>query len=109
MLSPGPAKKITIYVNEDTQYHHRPLYDAILSFLLKHGVSGATASRAFAGFGSHHALHDTTIEHRAEHLPIRLEFIDTPAKIDEILPALADMVADGVIEIQDTTVIRKSS
>ena len=75
MLTKGPAKKVTIFINEDTQRHMTALHDSIMSFLLHKGVSGATATRAFSGFGSHQALHTTKIEVLAEHLPVRIEFV----------------------------------
>lgn len=106
MLQKGAAKKVTIYVNEDTQYHLGPLHEAILTFLRHKGVAGATASRAMAGFGGHQVLHTTKIELLTEHLPIRIEFIDTAEKVDEILATLYDMVTDGVIEVQDTLVVK---
>src|SRR5258706_13442155 len=73
---------------------------------MSRGVSGATATRALAGFGSHQVLHTPRIEALAEHLPIRIEFIETAEKVDALLPNLYDMVADGLIEIQDTTVVK---
>ena len=106
MLSKGTAKKVTIYVNEDTQEHFNSLYERILVFLMHKGVSGATATRALAGFGAHRVLHTPKIEVLAEHLPIRVEFIDTAEKVDELLPTLYDMVTDGLIEVQDTTVVK---
>ena len=48
-----------------------------LTFLLHKGVSGATATRAMAGFGAHHVMHTTKIEVLTEHLPIRIEFIES--------------------------------
>jgi PII-like signaling protein len=106
MLSKGIAKKVTIYVNEDTQEHFSSLYERILVFLMHKGVSGATATRAMAGFGAHRVLHTPKIEVLAEHLPIRVEFIDTAERVDELLPTLYDMVTDGLIEVQDTTVVK---
>jgi PII-like signaling protein len=106
MLLKGAAKKVTIYLNEDTQYHLGSLYESILTFLLHKGVSGATATRALAGFGAHQVLHTPKIEALAEHLPIRVEFIDTAEKVEEILPTLYEMVTDGLIEVQDTTVVK---
>jgi len=106
MLSKGTAKKVTIYVNEDTQEHFSSLYERILVFLMHKGVSGATATRALAGFGAHRLLHTPKIEVLAEHLPIRVEFIETAEKVDELLPTLYDMVTDGLIEVQDTTVVK---
>jgi len=106
MLSKGAAKKVTIFLNEDTQYHLGPLYEAILTFLMHRGVSGATVTRAVAGFGAHKTLHTPKIEVLAEHFPIRLEFIESDEKVNELLPTLYDMVTDGLIEVQDTTVVK---
>lgn len=106
MLQKGTAKKVTIYVNEDTQHHLGPLYEAILTFLLHKGVAGATATRAMAGFGAHHVMHTGKIEVLAEHLPVRIEFLETAAKVDELLPTLYEMVIDGVIEVQTTEVVK---
>ena len=106
MLQKGTAKKVTIYVNEDTQHHLGPLYESILTFLLHKGVSGATATRAMAGFGAHHVMHTAKIEVLAEHLPVRIEFIETAVKVDELLPTLYDMVTDGVIEVQTTEIVK---
>ena len=44
----------------------------------------ATATRAFSGFGSHHMLHTPKIELLAQHLPIRIEFVETAEKVDEL-------------------------
>ena len=106
MLTRGPAKKVTIFINEDTQHHLTPLHDSIMTFLLHKGIGGATATRAFAGFGSHQVLHTPQVEALAEHLPIRIEFVDTAEKVEEVLPTLYDMVSDGLIEVQDTTVVK---
>ena len=106
MLSKGAAKKVTIYVNEDTQEHFSSLYERVLAFLMHKGVSGATATRALAGFGAHRTLHTPKIEALADHLPIRVEFIEAAAKVDELLPTLYEMVTDGLIEVQDTQVVK---
>jgi len=106
MLSKGIAKKVTIYLNEDTQHDLTPLYESLLAFLVHKGVSGATVTRALSGFGAHRIIHTPKIEVLAEHLPVRLEFIETAEKVEELLPTLYDMVTDGLIEIQDTTVVK---
>jgi PII-like signaling protein len=106
MLSRGPAKKVTIYVNEDTRHHMDALWSAVLHFLRSRHVAGATVLRPIAGFGSHQVLHSLDREERMEHMPIRIEFIDSAERVDELLPVLYDMVEDGVIDVQDTNVIK---
>ncbi len=106
MLTKGPAKKVTIFINEDAPHRMTSLHDAIMTFLMHKGVAGATATRAFSGFGSHHTLHTPRMEATAEHLPIRIEFIETAERVDELLPTLYEMVTDGLIEVQDTNVVK---
>jgi uncharacterized protein len=109
VLTLGPAKKVTIYVNEDTHYHHRPLHQELIAFLLRSGVCGATAMRAMAGFGVRHVLHTPRIEALAEHLPVVIEFVESEAKVRELLPALNEMVTHGLIEVQDTAVVKAAA
>lgn len=105
MLTPGPAKKVTVYVGEDVHHRGEPLYLSVLNFLFYHGVSGATVTKGVAGFGSHHQMHSTRILEIAENLPIKIEFVEQAPKLDAILPKLVDMVRPGLVEMQDTTVV----
>lgn len=106
MLTPGPGKKVAVYVSEDQQYHGNAAYAAILDFLFFHGVSGATVIRGIAGFGADHHLHTTRLVDLAVHLPVKLEFIETAGKVEELLPKLHEMVGTGLIEMQDTTIVK---
>jgi len=106
MLKAGPAKKVIIYVGEDHQYHGHSLYTAILDYLFYHRVAGANVVRGMAGFGADHHLHSTRILRLTENLPVKVEFIETPEKVEELLPKLHEMVGTGLIEIQDTMVVK---
>lgn len=106
MLKAGVAKKVIIYVGEDHQYHGHSLYSAILDYLFYHRVSGANVVRGMAGFGADHHLHSTRILRLTENLPVKIEFIESPEKVEQLLPKLHEMAGTGLIEIQDTTVVK---
>jgi PII-like signaling protein len=108
MLNAGPAKKVTIYVGQDHQYHGESVYSAILEFLFYHKVSGASVTKGVAGFGADHHIHTDRILVLTENLPMKVEFIETPEKVEELLPKLHEMVGTGLIEIQDTTIVKPS-
>jgi PII-like signaling protein len=108
MLKAGPAKKVSIYVGEDHKYHGQSVYSAILDFLFYRGVSGANVMRGMAGFGADHHLHTTRIEVLTQNLPVKIEFIDSSEKVEELLPKLHEMVGTGLIEVQDTNVFKPS-
>jgi PII-like signaling protein len=105
VLSKGPAKKVTIYVNEDSRHHGGVLWSAVFDYLQHKRVAGATVLRPMMGFGAHHVRHSPQLE-AAMHMPIRIEFVDAEARVNELLPTLYDMVGDGLIEVQDTAVIK---
>ena len=107
-MKAGPAKKVSIYVGQDHQYHGESVYAAILEFLFYHKVSGASVTRGIAGFGADHHMHTDRILVLAENLPMKVEFIETSEKVEELLPKLHEMVGTGLIEIQDTTIVKPS-
>jgi PII-like signaling protein len=43
-----------------------------------------------------------------ENLPMKVEFIETPEKVEELLSKLHEIVGSGLIEIQDTTIVKAS-
>jgi PII-like signaling protein len=106
VLTPGPGKKVGIYVAEDQQYHGSAAYAAVLDFLFFHGVSGATVTRGIAGFGADHHMQTTSLVDLAVHLPVKIEFIETARKVEELLPKLQAMVGTGLIEMHDTTIVK---
>lgn len=106
MLTPGPGKKVGIYVAEDQQYHGTVAYAAILDFLFFRGVSGATVTRSIAGFGADHRMQTTSLVDLAVHLPVKIEFIETAQKVEELLPKLQALAGAGLIEMQDTTIVK---
>lgn len=106
MLKAGAARKVGIYVGEGQQYHGHSAYAAILDFLFYRGVSGATILRGIAGFGADHHIHTTRLVELAENLPVKIEFIETTERVEELLPKLQELAGTGLIEIQDTTVVK---
>lgn len=106
MLPKGDAQKVTIYLNQDTRTHLESLWSAILGFLRHKHVAGATMFRAEAGFGPHEKFHDSRSEYAFDHTAIRIEFVETKERVEELLPALCDMVTDGLITVQDLRVVK---
>lgn len=106
MLNAEPAKRVIIYVGQDQKYHGDSVYAAILEFLFRSKVSGAMATRGIAGFGADHHMHTDRILALTENLPMKVEFIETPEKVAELLPKLKEMVGTGLIAISEVEVIK---
>jgi len=106
MLTAGKAVKVSIYLSEGSTHHGVATSSSILDFLYFRGVSGATMMKGVAGFGADHHLHTSSIVAISDHLPIKIEFIETREKVDELLGKLEEMAGSGMIEIQETTIAK---
>ena len=106
MLSPGKALKVSIYLSEGSTHHGVSTYSSILDFLFFRGCSGATVLKGVAGFGADHHIHSANLVEISEHLPLKIEFIETREKVGELLGKLEEMVGSGMIEVQETTIAK---
>jgi len=106
MLSVGKAVKVSIYLSEGATHNGVPTYSSIVDFLFYRGVSGATVVRGIAGFGADHHMHSASFVEISDHLPLKIEFIESREKVDELLGKLEELAGTGMIEIQETTVAK---
>jgi PII-like signaling protein len=106
MLNAGKAIKVSIYLSEGSTHHGMSTYLSILDFLFFRGVSGATVLKGVAGFGADHHLHTSSLVDISDHLPLKIEFIETREKVDELLGKLGEMAGSGMIEVQETTIAK---
>jgi len=97
----GVGKRVRMYVGEADLWHGRPLYLAIIETLRAEGCAGATAFRGIAGFGAHSRIHAATIEVLSADLPIVVEWIDAPDRVERVLPKITPMVSQGMITVED--------
>jgi PII-like signaling protein len=100
MLPVGPAQRVTVFVGESHHYHGRSAYMAVFDYLFHHRIAGATITRGIAGFGAQHHIHTADMLAASENLPIKIEFVEQPEKVRELLPKIRDMIGDGMITVQ---------
>ncbi|MHB8792946.1 MAG: DUF190 domain-containing protein [Thermoleophilia bacterium] len=100
------AKKLTIYIDETDKSHHRPVYEVLLDILHRSGVAGASVFRGVSGYGADMVLHSSKMLDLSTNLPLKIEAVDTEAKIDSVLPEICEVVEKGLVEVSDTLVIR---
>jgi len=105
MLTTGKAQKVTVYLSDGARHKGIPVYTSILDYLYKNGIAGATVLKGVAGFGVAHRIHAAHLLELSDHLPIKIEFIDSSEKVEKILPELEKRCGCGLIEVQETSVI----
>jgi len=106
MKIPENGKLLRIFVGESDRWHHRPLYEAIVLKARELGLAGATVLRGPMGFGANSHLHTAKILRLSLDLPIVIEIVDTEEKIRLLLPALDEMVLDGLVTLEDVQVLK---
>lgn len=104
-LGPGPAKRVTVYFEEGETFEGRSLLSVIVDLLKDHRVRGATVLRGIGGFGNDGVMHSAKLLSMTESLPVKIEFIESYEKIDEIIPHLKNVISKGVIDVSDTTIV----
>jgi hypothetical protein len=100
MTLPAEGKLLRIFVGESDRWEGRPLYEAIVLEARKRGLAGATAIKGFMGFGAHSRIHTAKLLELSQDLPIIVEIVDAPEKIEAFMPDLEKMVGDGLITIE---------
>jgi PII-like signaling protein len=108
MLAAGAmALKVTVHLNEDTSDANGFLHAQILRYLQQQGIEGASVIHPHAGFGAHRKLHTQGAGPvHGEHLPVVIIFVEETSKARQILPALLEMVSDGLVEAHPVEVLK---
>lgn len=101
----GEGKLLRIFIGESDTWHGKPLYQAIVRRLREDGIAGATVIRAIEGYGAKSHLHTARILRLSEDLPLVIEVVDRAEEIERILPALDEMVTDGLVTLERVEVI----
>ncbi|HTG01327.1 MAG TPA: DUF190 domain-containing protein [Nitrospirota bacterium] len=106
MVKSGPAKKLTIYVDENDKFHGIPVYEVLLDVFYKKKIAGATVFRGIEGYGSDGVFHTAKILELSTVLPVKIEVVDSEEMINDVLEDVTSIVEKGLIEVSDTTVVK---
>lgn len=89
--------KLSVYINEGDEWHHKPLHLEVLKMFREQGMSGGTVVRAVAGFTAKEGVQTTTLVDAGGKLPLVIEVVETAENIQRILPHLKQMVPHRLI------------
>jgi PII-like signaling protein len=101
----GERTLMRIHIGESDKWHGKPLHQAVLELLRSEGFSGATVLRGVGGYGSASIYHTEKILRLSQDLPIVIEVVEYPERIENILPRLDQMIGGGLITLEKVRVI----
>jgi PII-like signaling protein len=100
------ARHLTVFINSSDHYQHTPLYLAIVQLCQARGIAGATVTRCTEGYGAGQRLHTTRLLELSENMPLRIDIVDLPERIDPLLAELEGMIVEGLVSIANVRVLR---
>lgn len=100
MELPSEAELLRVFIGESDRHGHLPLYEAIVLEARKRGMAGATVLRGIMGFGADSHLHTAKVLRLSEDLPIVIEIVDTPERIDTFVPVVDGMMQEGLVTVE---------
>ena len=106
MQLPKDAMLLRIFTGESEKYEHQPLYEAVVMKARELHLAGATVLRGPLGFGHSSRIHTAKILRLSDDLPVVIEIVDTPEKIEAFLPILDGMVTSGLVTLEKVQVLQ---
>lgn len=100
-----PAKMMQVFVDETDMVGDLPLYEAVVRRLVKAGMAGATVNAGIMGYGQHHIVHRKRLFGVSDDRPVTIIAVDDEEKIMAIVPEIRKMVVEGLVLLQDVTVV----
>jgi len=99
------GKLLRIFIGDSDRWHGRPLYEAIVEAARQHGLAGATVLHGIMGYGAHSHLHYAGILRLSTDLPVIIEIVDLPERIQAFLPVIDEMVTEGLVTVEAAEVL----
>lgn len=102
------SKLLRVFIGDADQFHHQPLYEAILLEAKKAGLAGGTVLKGVMSFGASSRVHTVKLLDLSTDLPLIVEIIDHEDKIRAFIELLGPMIelagCGGLITIEKVEV-----
>jgi hypothetical protein len=105
-MIPDEASLIRLYINGNARWHGKPLYRAVVETAREMQLAGASVFLVDLSFGSHRRLRDAKSEYLFVDIPVMVEIVDAPDRVEQLLDRLRPMVADGFATVEAVRVVR---
>lgn len=101
----GEGLLLRLFLGESDRRGGVPLYQAIVQEARRIGLAGATVLRGIEGFGANSRIHRASILRLSEDLPIVVEIVDEPPKVEAFLESIGPWIPDGLATLEKVRVM----
>ena len=96
---------ITIRIKRNDQLQGKRLHNVLLDFLMQNKIAGATVWTGVDGFGKRKRA-TIKLEGITINMPLIIEVIDEPTKLEPLFPQIKRMVDDnGIVTLHEVDII----
>ena len=96
---------LTIRIKRNDELQGKRLHNVLLDFLVQNKIAGATVWTGVDGFGKRKRA-TIEIEGITINMPLIIEVIDEPTKLEPLLPQIKRMVDDnGIVTLHQVDII----
>ncbi len=100
MAEYAEVELLRVYCGESDRVDGRPAHEVLVELARRHGAAGATVLRGVLGFGAGSLVHTAKLLRLSEDLPMIVEIVDRPQRIEALLPRIEAAVKGGCITRQ---------
>ncbi|MHB1487229.1 MAG: DUF190 domain-containing protein [Acidimicrobiales bacterium] len=101
------ATRLMVFITEDDRVGHGSLDKALVQRAREEGLAGATVWRGVEGFGASGHLRSTRFPDLARGLPLVVELIDLPDRIDAFLPVVRELAGESFVTKENVRMVRR--
>ncbi|MEO7002211.1 MAG: DUF190 domain-containing protein, partial [Ktedonobacterales bacterium] len=92
-----PGLIVRILTREGARAGRRTLLDAVIDLTRREGLAGVTVTRALEGYSPHGGMRSANWADVGDDLPLTIEIVDRRERIEQALPHLTALVAEGAL------------
>ncbi|MEA4856562.1 MAG: DUF190 domain-containing protein [Solidesulfovibrio sp.] len=100
MAEYAEVELLRVYCGESDRTDGRPVHEVLVELARRHGAAGATVLRGVLGFGAGSLVHTAKLLRLSEDLPMVVEIVDRPERIEALVPRIEAATKGGLITRQ---------
>lgn len=97
MITASEAVWLKAYVGGDERIQGAPVYRVIVETARRLGLAGASVFPAAMSYGVHRRFHDVENEYSSFEIPVIIDVIDSPERIEAALREIAPLMSSGLL------------
>ncbi|MGP0064426.1 MAG: DUF190 domain-containing protein [Isosphaeraceae bacterium] len=107
-MIPADARLMRICVNASDRWHGQRLYESIVTTARTLGLAGASVFPVEVSYGSGRRIHDASGDYGFVDLPVVIEIVDAPDRIEALIAGLGERIAGALVTVAPVRVHRYS-